>query len=268
MIIPVPLITDVKTPLENIFIVNKLFIVIPALVLLSGSFAYSSGESIPDWVKNTALWYGEEKISDQEYLNSIKFLIENNILTIDTIKEKPIIEPIVLTPEESFVDPRVTMCNVLYNAYVVQDESEFQEEHSFISYLQDCMDLYQNKVWHYQGDDRTERIYNKFIEIHEHNTEFPKIEAVEPHVKIRSLVNAGHEKSMIQFDICAGDKQLDKAKVLVKSGLETVVVGSDKDISPNSCRNYSTHIHAKHPGNIEIDMIEKVIKEIDGNDVQ
>lgn len=79
---------------------NKLFTVISVLVLLSGSTAHSSGESVPAWAKNTALWYGKEKISDKEYLDSIKFLIENNILTIDAIKEKPIIEPIVLTPEE------------------------------------------------------------------------------------------------------------------------------------------------------------------------
>ena len=247
---------------------NKLLVAIPVLVLLSGSIAYSSGESIPAWVKNTALWYGEEKISDQEYLDSIKFLIENNILTIDAIKEEAIIEPIVLTPEESFIDPRITMCNVLYNAYVVQDKSEFQEEHFFISYLQDCMDLYEDKVWQYQGDDRTERIYNKFVEIHAHNIEFPETKTIEPHVQVRSLVNAGHEKSMIQFDICAGDKQLDKAKVLVKSDLETVVVGSDKDISSNSCRNYSTQIYAKHPENVEIEIIEKVIKESGDDDVQ
>ena len=95
---------------------NKLLIVIPVLALLSGSIAYSSGELVPAWVKNTALWYGEEKISDQEYLDSIKFLIENEILTIDVIKEKPIIKPIVMTPEESFVDPRITMSIKLHTA--------------------------------------------------------------------------------------------------------------------------------------------------------
>ena len=130
------------------------------------------------------------------------------------------------------------------------------------------MDLYEDKVWHYLEDDRIERIYNKFIEIHAHNAEFPNTEVVEPHVQIRSLVNAGHETYMIQFDICAGDKQLDKTKVLVKSDLETIPVGSDKDIFSNSCRNYSTQIYTKHPKNIEIEMIENVIKESDDDDVQ
>ena len=64
---------------------------------------------------------------------------------------------------------------------------------------------------------------------------------------------------MIKFDVCSGNLQLDKAKVLVKSDVEVVVIGSDKDISENSCRNYETQIYAKHPKNIEIEIIEKIL---------
>ena len=217
-------------------------------------------EFVPSWIKNTALWYGEEKISDQEYLDSIRFLIENNLLVIDAINEKPLIESIVLTPEESFIDPRITTCNTLYDSYLIQNKSTFQQEYFFISYLQDCMDLYDDKVWNYQGDDKLERVYNKFIEIHAHNVEFPNT-VIEAYTQVNSIQNIGNEKHMIQFDICAGDKPLDKAKVLVKSDLEIIVVGSDKDVFSNSCRNYETQIYSKFPSNIEIEIIEKVIKE-------
>jgi hypothetical protein len=46
-----------------------------------------SAENIPDWIKNTALWYGEGKISETEFLNAIKFLVENKIIVIDTDPE-------------------------------------------------------------------------------------------------------------------------------------------------------------------------------------
>ena len=39
-------------------------------------------QAIPDWIKNTALWYGEGNISETEFLNAIKFLIENEIIVI------------------------------------------------------------------------------------------------------------------------------------------------------------------------------------------
>ena len=39
----------------------------------------------PDWVENPFMWYGEDKISDYEILNIIKFLIHNEIILIDKL---------------------------------------------------------------------------------------------------------------------------------------------------------------------------------------
>jgi hypothetical protein len=38
--------------------------------------------SIPSWIKNNAKWWSEEKIGDTDFVQGIKFLIENNIMTI------------------------------------------------------------------------------------------------------------------------------------------------------------------------------------------
>jgi len=40
-------------------------------------------ESVPDWVKNTAKWYADGAISETEFLNAIKFLIENEFIILD-----------------------------------------------------------------------------------------------------------------------------------------------------------------------------------------
>jgi len=42
-----------------------------------------SEEFVPEWIKNTAKWYGDGVTSDAEFLNAIKFLIENDILIIN-----------------------------------------------------------------------------------------------------------------------------------------------------------------------------------------
>ena len=234
------------------------------MVLTAGVFTISYSEQlVPDWIKNVAKWYGDGMISEQEYLDSIKFLIDNGIIILDKSKATDTVveEPTILTPEESFTDPRITTCNILYEPYVSQGQFQFKQEYSYISYVNDCIELYQDKVWHYQGDDRLERIYNKFIEIHRENIQsIPKTQ-IEPHVKISSIIDTGNEKVLIKFDVCAGDLRLDKAKVLVKSDIEVVLIGSDKDISENSCRNYETQIYAKYPKNIEIEIIEKVLAE-------
>ena len=47
----------------------------------------ASAENVPDWARNTALWYGEGEITEIEFLNAIKFLIDNNIIIIDPVPE-------------------------------------------------------------------------------------------------------------------------------------------------------------------------------------
>ena len=55
-------------------ILNKILLAIPLLLLLAVGMASVDAESlIPQWVQNTALWYGQGIISEQEYIDSIKF---------------------------------------------------------------------------------------------------------------------------------------------------------------------------------------------------
>ena len=40
-------------------------------------------EQVPAWVKNTAGWWATNAISETEFVNAIKFLIDNNIITLE-----------------------------------------------------------------------------------------------------------------------------------------------------------------------------------------
>jgi plastocyanin len=52
--------------------------------LLAGmTLQHVTAESVPEWVKSTAKWYGEGKISETEFVNAIKYLIENNIIVLE-----------------------------------------------------------------------------------------------------------------------------------------------------------------------------------------
>ena len=43
----------------------------------------STLKKIPDWVKNIFIWYGEDKVSEDDLLNAIKFLINQGIIKIN-----------------------------------------------------------------------------------------------------------------------------------------------------------------------------------------
>lgn len=43
----------------------------------------ASSESVPGWIKNTAGWWAEDQVSDNEFINGITWLIENHVITLD-----------------------------------------------------------------------------------------------------------------------------------------------------------------------------------------
>ena len=59
-----------------------------ALVLVVLAVPIASAQSVPDWVKKVALWYGQEHITETEFLDAIKFLIANDIIVLED-KEAP-----------------------------------------------------------------------------------------------------------------------------------------------------------------------------------
>jgi len=64
----------------------KISIVVIVFSVLLGSLSTNEAAAqVPEWVKNNALWYGQGDISEAEFLNIIKFLIENKIITIEAL---------------------------------------------------------------------------------------------------------------------------------------------------------------------------------------
>ena len=42
-----------------------------------------SGNEIPDWVRNNAYWWSQDLISEDEFVNSLKFLLQEGIIEIN-----------------------------------------------------------------------------------------------------------------------------------------------------------------------------------------
>ncbi len=50
---------------------------------ISNSSSQNDSGSIPDWIKNIFIWYGDEKIGEDELKNALQFLIREKILIVD-----------------------------------------------------------------------------------------------------------------------------------------------------------------------------------------
>ncbi|MGY5143221.1 MAG: cupredoxin domain-containing protein [Candidatus Nitrosopumilus sp. bin_32a] len=78
--------------------------VVFSILLVSGSVNFANADSLPEWVKNNALWYGQGIISEAEFLNAIKFLVESRIIIIDSAEKtvSKIMEAQIIIPNGNF----------------------------------------------------------------------------------------------------------------------------------------------------------------------
>ena len=58
-------------------------------------------DQIPEWVKDNVKWWSENQIEDESFLNALKFLIENNIITVEHIESK---EKILIQDDSEIFD--------------------------------------------------------------------------------------------------------------------------------------------------------------------
>jgi tetratricopeptide (TPR) repeat protein len=66
-------------------------------VLIHEAFAQNF---LPTWIKNTAKWYGNDQISEQEFINAIQYLLNNNIIKITNPQQSALIPDPTDTKEE------------------------------------------------------------------------------------------------------------------------------------------------------------------------
>ena len=229
--------------------------------LIVGVTSVSAESLIPEWVQNTALWYGQGTISEQEFIASIQYLINNKIIFLDEQEKETVLDPTILSDDVIVTKPRINQCSVLYQSYKNVGQSQFLSKYEHVNFINTCVKLYKDPVWQHVGDDRIEKINERFIELDRKiKEEQPKLSDA-PSVKIISKIDIGQGKFNVKFNVCAGDEKIDKAKVLIKSEIEAIQVGTSKDIPENACRNYVSQIHAQNSANIQITILEQVYEE-------
>jgi len=72
-----------------------------SILLVSGSANFANADSLPEWVKNNALWYGQGIISETEFLNMIEFLIESGVIAPVTVVSETL-EAQIIIPNGNF----------------------------------------------------------------------------------------------------------------------------------------------------------------------
>jgi len=79
---------------ENEFLTGIEYLINNNIILLQSipcndkiqSQTTSSSKSVPDWIKNNAIWWSDNLIGDIDFINGLQYLIEHKIIKIDNKK--------------------------------------------------------------------------------------------------------------------------------------------------------------------------------------
>jgi len=152
-------------------------IAISIVILVSFSTDFVNAENVPNWIKNNALWYGQGEITETEFLNSIKFLIENDILVLDNddeIKRNQLTQIIipngnyvvsggaVYLPLNLEINPMTTVQWI--NDDVVQHTVQSQDEFGNIIGLFNSVPLNTGETFEFKFTE--EGVYNYYCSLH------------------------------------------------------------------------------------------------------
>ena len=66
-------------------------VILSIAIVSIGITAYAQNDQIPEWIKDIVIFWANDKINDDEFINALEYLIESKIIKIDN-KIDPIIE--------------------------------------------------------------------------------------------------------------------------------------------------------------------------------
>ncbi len=69
---------------DSTFVAGIEFLLENNIIMISDiSSGDVSGDEIPNWIRNNALWWSQDLIPEYEFVNSLKFLIQEGIIVIN-----------------------------------------------------------------------------------------------------------------------------------------------------------------------------------------
>jgi len=170
---------------------KKFLVIVSMLILIStigvtawSSTTFAEETLIPNWIRNTALWYGEGKINDSDFINALQWLMKEEILKIpspDSDSEK------IVKRETNFdkIYLEVTgIDDLARNQYVIEallvSNNEFSEMSDVFSVIEQRENEWTTTDWEVITPFMHELIENNVSDLlREHANNYPSSIGVE-----------------------------------------------------------------------------------------
>ncbi len=162
--------------------------------------------------------------------------------------------PYVLDP---LTDSQIQECESIYDDFVSLSDLDFYTRYQNHEFSGNCVMLYEDSLWDYDGSDRYEKLSERSAElIQERETEV-KQSRENFYINSRSVTELQIPGTFLfEFEGCSGDQTINASDISVVSDKETVLlakfVAEERKILPGSCNLLEVQIRADDPSSIKI----------------
>ena len=119
--------------------------------------------TVPNWVKNAATWYGDGTVSQTEFIDAIKHLVDRNVIKLSDAKD--ITSHIAKSKHQvAITDLRFLQCVDLHDEYIKTSDAEFHDQYPHKPFLSICVNFYKDPIWESAHQDDLEALYKSFQE--------------------------------------------------------------------------------------------------------
>jgi len=158
---------------------------------------------------------------------------------------------------EALTDSQIKECESIYNDFISLSDFDFYTRYQTHQFSGNCVMLYEDSLWDYDGSDRYEKLSERSAElIQEHETKLEQ-RRENFYINPKSLTELSVPGTFLfKFEGCTGDQTIKLIDISVVSDKETVLltkfVGEEREILPGVCNKLEVQVRADDPSSIKV----------------
>ena len=162
--------------------------------------------------------------------------------------------PYVLDP---LTESQIEECETIYNDFISLSDLDFYNRYQIHEFSGNCVMLYEDSLWDYDGLDRYEKLSERSDELTQERETGLKQSRDNFYINSRSVTELQIPGTFLfEFEGCSGDQTITASDISVISDKETVLltkfVAEERTITPGSCNLLEVQIRADDPNSIKV----------------
>jgi len=158
---------------------------------------------------------------------------------------------------ESLTNSQIDTCDSIYDDFILLSDSDFYNRYQTHNFIGNCIMLYDDSIWDYEGSDRYKILSEKSVLLTLEREEKLKQSRENFYIESKSLTELQIPGTFLfKFEGCSGDQTISLNDISVVSDKETVLltkfVGEQREIPSGVCNNLEIQIRADDPNSIKV----------------